>query len=615
MKQLFTIIISLVAINVSGQTLKTFNGAFTDGKTQNGTAVYTYYEDPDTREYLKQGTFKYTFNGKGDYQGYDQTITGNFEKGLKHGTWTYSITMTDFGSNNPYYTGTVTLVANYKNGYADGNWKEVRSYKQRKKYLMYGQYKWEAFGPVKTMTINMNFKNGYIVGAVNINDEFANFKATGSYDNNGLAIGTWVINDMGWGKNRELIYKDNYLYEFVARSNQGEVLEGSTKYLNGYESLLKAKAMTSSEREESGISIDTICGNYCAATNNIQEYFKKLLVNDYFLYEFIKGDLTYKEGIKGGCDIQVRQTNFSALSENNDFKNAEEAYNKGELVKAYDFYSKIKIDNIKPSERSKVTGRIAELNPKVEALIESYHANGEFFQQYIKSQYDSLLTDFKSTKQNFKIKTVTEYNQYSYKYEEKKPQSISYNCDCIKPWDEQYVSNATECFKKNPNYYEPYHKAITEYFFKVNKVLDDEESAVKRSSINNFEFNKTRHSFYTYDKNVFIKNINAAKDEYRKAKSMMNLALKFDENIKQIELLNNENKKKTLFNKHTLVINEFKTKYNSYTSLDESIITLNEANSFLEKVISLFSTDTKEIEKQLKGAESVEQIKSIILGK
>lgn len=601
MKKIFTIIISLIAINAIGQTLKSFNGPFTDGKTQNGTAVYTYYEDPDTREYLKQGAFKYIFNGKGDYQGYDQTITGNFEKGLKHGTWTYTITMTDFGSGNPYYTGTITLVANYKNGYADGNWKKVRSYKQRKKFLSYGQYKWDTFGPVKTMTINMNFKNGYLVGAVSINDEFANFKATGSYDNNGLAIGTWLINDMGWGKNRELIYKDNYLYEFVARSNQGEVLEGSTKYQKGYDNLVKAKSMTPTEREEAGISIDTICGGSCAATNNIQEYFNKLLVNEYFLYDFTKGDLTYKEGIKGGCDIQVRQTNFSALSENSDFKNAEDAYNKGELIKAYRFYSKIKLDNFKPSERSKVTGKIAELNPKVEALIESNHAFGEFFPQYIKSQYDSLVADFNTTKQNFKIKS-TEYNQYTYKFD----------CDCLNPWNEQYASNATECFKKYPNYYEPYQKAITECYFKFDKALDDEENSVKRSRMYIY-FNNTNHTFYAYDKQIFLKNIATAKDNYNKAKSMMTLALKFDENIKKIEVLNNENKKKTLFTKYSLVLTDFQTKYSAYPSLDECIKTLNEANSFLEKVISLYSTDTKDLKKQLKSAETIEQIKSIIL--
>lgn len=601
MKKIFTIIISLIAINAIGQTLKSFNGPFTDGKTQNGTAVYTYYEDPDTREYLKQGAFKYIFNGKGDYQGYDQTITGNFEKGLKHGTWTYTITMTDFGSGNPYYTGTVTLVANYKNGYADGNWKKVRSYKQRKKFLSYGQYKWDPFGPVKTMTINMNFKNGYLVGAVSINDEFANFKATGSYDNNGLAIGTWLINDMGWGKNRELIYKDNYLYEFVARSNQGEVLEGSTKYQKGYDNLVKAKSMTPTEREEAGISIDTICGGSCAATNNIKEYFNKLLVNEYFLYDFTKGDLTYKEGIKGGCDIQVRQTNFSALSENSDFKNAEDAYNKGELIKAYRFYSKIKLDNFKPSERSKVTGKIAELNPKVEALIESSHAFGEFFPQYIKSQYDSLVADFNTTKQNFKIKS-TEYNQYTYKFDS----------DCLNPWNKQYASNATECFKKYPNLYEPYQKAITECYFKFDKALDDEENSVKRSSMYIY-FNNTNHTFYAYDKQIFLKNIATAKDNYNKAKSMMTLALKFDENIKKIEVLNNENKKKTLFTKYSLVLTDFQTKYSAYPSLDECIKTLNEANSFLEKVISLYSTDTKDLKKQLKSAETIEQIKSIIL--
>ena len=82
---------TVLSLSAYCQTLKTFNGTFNDGKLQNGTAVYTYYEDPNTHEYLKQGAFKYTFTGKGDYQGYDQTITGNFEKGLKNGTGTMAL--------------------------------------------------------------------------------------------------------------------------------------------------------------------------------------------------------------------------------------------------------------------------------------------------------------------------------------------------------------------------------------------------------------------------------------------------------------------------------------------------------------------------------------------
>lgn len=182
----------------------------------------------------------------------------------------------------------------------------------------------------------------------------------------------------------------------------------------------------------------------------------------------------------------------------------------------------------------------------------------------------------------------------------------------MNPWNKQYASNATECFKKYPNYYEPYQKAITECYFKFDKALDDEENSVKRSRMYIY-FNNTNHTFYAYDKQIFLKNIATAKDNYNKAKSMMTLALKFDENIKKIEVLNNENKKKTLFTKYSLVLTDFQTKYSAYPSLDECIKTLNEANSFLEKVISLYSTDTKDLKKQLKSAETIEQIKSIIL--
>ena len=300
---LIATVLGLTSITYS-QTLKTFNGIFNAGLLPNGTATYTYYEDPITHEYLKQGAFKYSFIGKGDYAGYNVTVTGSFNKGLKNGAWSYVIAMTDFGSGNPYMTGTISLTSNYKNGYADGNWKEVMSYKNRKKYLTYGKYSWEPYEALKTMTASMNFKNGKLAGPVNINNEFTNFKVTGNYDNNSLCTGTWIINDMGWGNNKELIYKDNFLYEFIGRNNSGEV-NGNEKHQADYDNLVKAKGMTSNERQDAGLIIDTVCGgDLCAATNNIKDYFPKFLSPDYFLYEFIGGDLTYKEGFKGGCNLK-----------------------------------------------------------------------------------------------------------------------------------------------------------------------------------------------------------------------------------------------------------------------------------------------------------------------
>ena len=299
MKKIATVFMLTISIVALSQKLKTFSGAFADGKSQNGNAVYTYYEDPETHEYVKQGLFKYIFVCKSGYKGYNQTISGSFDKGLKNGLWTYIITMIDFGDDN-YSTGTVTLVSNYKNGYANGNWKEVRSIKTRRR----NYYKWGLFGPLKTMNINMNFKNGSIVGNVNINDGFAKFKATGNYDNNSLCIATWLIDDLGWGKHKELIYKDNFLYEFIARDNNGKVLEGTTKYQKDYDNYVKAKAMTDIERKYAGFTIKSNCGeDNCAATNNIKSYFIKLLENDVFLYDSIGGDMSFKDGFKGGCEL------------------------------------------------------------------------------------------------------------------------------------------------------------------------------------------------------------------------------------------------------------------------------------------------------------------------
>lgn len=622
MKQTLTLLIFAMSLNSFGQTLKTFSGPFNDGRLQNGNATYTYYEDPNSHEYLKQGAFKYTFKGQGDYTGYDQTITGSFDKGLKTGTWSYIITMTDFGNGNPYATGTVTLTSSYKNGYADGNWKEVRSYKNRKKYLVYGQYKWEPFEALKTMTISMNFSGGKLVGAVNINDEFAKFKTTGSYDNNSLCTGTWIINDMGWGKNRELIYKDNTLYEFIARSNSGEVLEGTTKYQNDYDNLIKAKAMTTKEREETGLNIDTVCGgDLCAATNNIKEYFPKLFSVDYFLYEFIGGDLSFKEGFKGGCNLQVTTANYSALSSNQDFKNAEELYSKNELLRAYELYTKINLSTVKPSEQKNVTDKIALLNPMIGDLVEVYHSNGKFFQEYTKTQYDSLDQDRAFFASHIPLKTfqstngellANHYNGETYRV---KTGTCYGDLTCEKPWDNKNWECAQQCFESNlRGLYTPIQYIITEEFFKFSKILETEEANIKQTKYS-FNFDNTNNTFYTYDKSTFLKNIVAGKKDYNLAKSLIDLQTKSDERKTQVETLNNQNKKKILFSKCQIVFNDYKAKLQGISDLQSCVENLSKLNSFLDKVIALYSQDTKELEQQLKEVDTAEQIKTIIVNK
>jgi hypothetical protein len=612
MKKSFFVLFTLFSMCLMGQTLKTFNGPFQDGKNQNGTAVYNYFEDPNTREYLKQGEFKYTFIGEGEYKGYDQTITGTFDKGLKNGTWTYVINMTDFGNDNPYYTGKVYLIAHYKNGYADGNWKEVCEYKSRKKYYQYGQYSWDSFGPTKSMTISMNFNNGNLVGAVNINDEFLKFIAEGSYSDNGFATGTWLIQNMGWGDRKELIYTDNFLYEFVARDNSGEVLDGSMKYQKSFDNFNKAKSLNAFEREELGIRIDSICGSSCAATNNIQDYFSKLLSNDYFLYEYIKGDLTYKQGLLGGCEYQVKEMNYSQLSENENYKKAEEALAKNDLIRALELYNYVDLNGIKPSEREIVNKKKIELKPKVDSLVNLYEMNSERFFKIIKSEHDSIELDFNILKQNFKMKPIKVYNQNTYKYEELKPRVVSYDCDCVNPWNQQNESLSLECFKINPKFYEPYQKLIMESFFEFKKNLIDVENSIKRTS-NFIYFDKKHHSFYTYDQQLFSNNLSKGKENYNKAKSLIALVNELETNVNKMNSLYETDKKKVLYSKYSVVLLDFQTRYNSYPNISDCNEILTEANKFVAKAMLLYSMDTKEFEKELKNLESVTEIKNLFL--
>ena len=614
MKNIYLTLISFVVFSSFGQTLKAFSGPFEDGRGENGTATYSYYEDPETREYTKQGAFKYVFNGKNQFEGFEQTISGNFDKGLKNGNWTYKITLVDFKRGNIFYTGTVVLVTNYKNGYADGNWKEVFTYKTRSRFIQYGAYKWEPYTPLKNVNITMNFKGGDIVGAVNIDDEEENFKATGSYDANSITTGTWVINDLNKGVNLEIINKDNYFYEFIGRSNSGEILDGTFKDQIGYDRFIKDNTLTSEEKEETGMYIDTLCGKSCEATSRINSYFGDyFLNNDFFLYKYIKGDRTFyaHDGtytIRGGCSIRARNMSYTPLSQNYNFKKAAEAEENNSLIEAYTLYNKVDLSQLKPSDRKKVAERSAIVNTKVDQLLASYFSEDEWTKEFIKSLNTAMDADFNSVKNTFKIKQVKVYNQNTRQTEEK--QIVGVNCAA--PWDFG-IDNAYFCFEKNLEFYEPYQRVLTLcYLLYTNKISEETGNVEDAEATMSYKSNNS-YTYYAYEKETFNSNIAAFKKIYDDAKTMMDLALQLGEKSKKIELLNDQNKKKTLFSKYSMVLGDFQTKYLAFSTLETYLKDLIEANAFLDKVINLYAIDSDAIEKQLKSAETVDQIKQLIL--
>jgi len=303
------ILVTIILYNSSfGQNVKTYSGQITDeGLNQIGKAVYTYYEDLDTRDYIKHGLFKYSFIGTGSQQGMTRTVSGKFVKGLKDGIWIFTTTYKDAGNNSAgYFTGTETLIANYKNGKANGNWKTTISIQNR--FYYYG--KWTPFKLLKLTTVNANFRQGTMVGAfkANIEDTYGKRSEVGNLDSNGYFIGTWK-KTMVNGTVFENTFKDKMLYEFIERSSSGQV---NRRELNKelYDSWITAKKTFKDNFELSYLfSTESSC---LRMTNVDSPGIEELFSTELSLYSNVGGgDLSfgdrYNSEAEFGCWIDLKK--------------------------------------------------------------------------------------------------------------------------------------------------------------------------------------------------------------------------------------------------------------------------------------------------------------------
>ena len=256
---------------------------------------------------------------------------------------------------------------------------------------------------------------------------------------------------------------------------------------------------------------------------------------------------------------------------------------------------------------------------KISEMKETLLANSRFFDEYFKN--DTVFNDFNVLKADFKIKSVKEYNKTTYVYDVKSPIANSYNCNCLEPWNESYAGSTLHCFEINKDFYEPYQIAITEAIFKYAEALSQEKTNYNDSDVsydfkddsdNSWDYKKT--NLHTYDKTTFLNNLKEAKANFELSKSLKTNYLKALENQVNITKLNEQNKKKTLFNKYLMVYVDLISKINAYPGLSETISLLQSLNSISDKVVGLYSQETKDLEKKLKDAETSEQIQAIILG-
>jgi antitoxin component YwqK of YwqJK toxin-antitoxin module len=257
---------------------------------------------------------------------------------------------------------------------------------------------------------------------------------------------------------------------------------------------------------------------------------------------------------------------------------------------------------------------------RISEMKETLLANSKFFDEYFKN--DSLFNDFNVLKADFKIKIVKEYNKTTYVYDVKSPQVVNYRT-CLEPWNEPNTEIAFGCFKLNKEFYEPYQIAITEAYFKYIKVLSQEKRNYDYSDVS-YEFtggfdkeygwDYKKANLHTYDKTTFLNNLKETKENFEHSKSLKTNYLKALENKVNITNLNEQNKKKTLLKKYLIVYEDLISKINAYSGLSETISLLKSLNSVSDKVVGLYSQETKDLEKKLKDAETSEQIQAVLLG-
>ena len=256
---------------------------------------------------------------------------------------------------------------------------------------------------------------------------------------------------------------------------------------------------------------------------------------------------------------------------------------------------------------------------RVSQILEECHSNSMFFNKYIENQYDSLELDKVYFAKKIALKATYDYDYRYYSTTDEKgvtkrvsssiyidANTIDFNV--IEPWNNKTWEIAKLCFESNKDVYNPIQQVITDYLFRYKNFLINEEKNIKKTSFN-FNFENVNHSFYTYDKTTFLNNLSLSKKNYNLAKSLLDLESKKT----QIETLQSQNKKKTLFAKYQIVYKDFNSTLQNNTELATMADNIGNLNLFLDKVIALYSQDTKELEKQLKNAETVESIKAIIL--
>ena len=224
MKHTKFVLLLLVITHVGfSQNLKNYSGEYPNEFGSKGVATYTYYIDTKTSNYVKHGLFKYIMKQGNNY---NAVFNGSFKNGKRDGIWNFNITRLDDPSDNVFYTGSITLTANYINGLPNGSWNYSNTMKYRGKvFIPGGGFRWGNYISEPTVTVSANFKNGITIGAISIINGIGNYSIVkGSFNSNGFLDKAWTLRSAR--EEDEMTFDNGIQKSFIAREiPSGKVFE------------------------------------------------------------------------------------------------------------------------------------------------------------------------------------------------------------------------------------------------------------------------------------------------------------------------------------------------------------------------------------------------------
>ena len=398
-KIIFTFVAFISFLNLIGQNLKSYTGAYqlSYSLLTNGQASYTYYEKDGSD--IKQGKFSFTGSSSNNKGSINIKINGLYKNGLKSGIWNYSVTIKEQGGNK---TISMTLQATYTDGLPNGQWSASLIGKE--------------FNTIQLDTkLTANFKSGCFVQDFNFN-----FKSAEKTQEANLKF-----DDSGF-----------YLSE-KSREDQ------NSSTFNYYRGVLIDDEIGFEKTKEIVDKID-LYSNQLDSLNNIPYKLKKikadlpfnthdLLFSFMYLFQDINGDVNYMStDYQNNVDYRYDGFNYYMLVEQkttDSFYNekiiyADQAYNNKKFKQAIDFYNealqfkKTEYANNMIIECNRLLKDIEELKQK---KINLYVSEGDsFFIKYkfkeSKSFYEKAIDiDYNNYASN-RIRLITDFEQAPDKY-------------------------------------------------------------------------------------------------------------------------------------------------------------------------------------------------------